>query len=83
MIQKIANNSKVHPYFKRLPIIQKFTHNSKNELWVNMNYGWGDRQTHTHRHTHTDTHTHTHTHTHQYRTGLGARLSENINQWRR
>ena len=38
------------------------------ELWVNMNYGWGDRQTdrHTDRQTHTDRHTHTDRQTLQY-----------------
>ena len=37
----------------------------KYELWVNMNYGWGDRQSHTE--THPDTHINTMT-----QPGLGA-----------
>ena len=31
----------------------------KYELWVNMNYGWGDKQTNKHTDTHTEGHINT------------------------
>ena len=50
---------------------------SKYKLWVNMNYGWRDRQTNTQTHTHTETPTDIHINT-MTQPGLGGGPSENI-----